>query len=60
MSDAESKPAVTTPSEANAIFAAGFDAADPARALAHFDDDVVWFLTNGAPVRGKDAVAGFV
>jgi len=61
MSAAESQPAtVVTPAQANTIFAEGFDAADPDRALAHLDDDVVWFLTNGAPVRGKAAVAGFV
>jgi ketosteroid isomerase-like protein len=59
----ESRPAPTPLEEvraANDAFVDAFERGDFARAVEHYEEDAVWFLTNGMALRGRASIKGML
>ena len=59
----ESQPAPTPLEEvraANDAFVDAFERGDFARAVEHYEEDAVWFLTNGMALRGRASIKGML
>ena len=52
----EKPSAIQQVDAANKAFADAFERGDTERAAMHYDDEAVWFLSNGAPLRGRAGV----